>query len=141
MKSSVEFRLKFLVLAVVINLITACAGNPSTTIQKEPLRIEYTEWWGDYTLLVAQELGLFEKYGVSVEPVLYETYSDSYSDLAAGILDGGLFVLGDAIGINDRSPLKIVAVYDDGGVDYLLGATSIQKTSDLKGKRIGVDIS
>lgn len=141
MNLSRKFLLQLLVLAMTLNLVTACAANQSANIQKEPLRIEYTNWWGDYTLLVAQEQGLFEKYGVTVEPVLYETYSDSYSDLAAGLLDGGLFVLGDAININDKSPLKVVAVYDDGGVDYIIGASNIRNIADLKGKKIGVDIS
>jgi NitT/TauT family transport system substrate-binding protein len=141
MNSSRKFLLQLSVLAMTMNLVTACAANQTANIQKEPLRIEYTNWWGDYTLLVAQEKGLFEKYGISVEPVLYETYSDSYSDLAAGLLDGGLFVLGDAININDKSPLKVIAVYDDGGVDYLIGSSNIKTIADLKGKKIGVDIS
>lgn len=122
-------------------LLAACTTQGTSNTQKEPLRVEYTAWWGDYTLLVAQELGLFEKYGVDVEPVLYDTYSDSYSDLAAGLMDGGLFVLGDAININDKSPAKVIAVYDDGGMDYLIGSTNARTLSDLKGKTIGVDIS
>jgi NitT/TauT family transport system substrate-binding protein len=130
-----------LVLTITMNGVTACAAAQSVDSQKEPLRVEYTNWWGDYTLLVADEMGMFEKYGVNVEPVFYETYSDSYSDLAAGLLDGGLFVLGDAININDKSPLKVIAVYDDGGMDYLIGDTNIKSIADLKGKKIGVNIS
>lgn len=128
-------------ISLVICLLTACTAQGTSNTRREPLRVEYTAWWGDYTLLVAQELGLFEKYGVDVEPVLYDTYSDSYSDLAAGLMDGGLFVLGDAININDKSPAKVIAVYDDGGTDYLIGSSTARALSDLKGKKIGVDIS
>lgn len=141
MNFSGKFLFHLLALITTIHGLTACAANQPANFQKEPLRIEYTNWWGDYTLLVADEMGMFEKYGINVEPVFYETYSDSYSDLAAGLLDGGLFVLGDAININDKSPLKVIAVYDDGGVDYLIGDTNIKSMADLKGKKIGVSIS
>jgi NitT/TauT family transport system substrate-binding protein len=126
------------ILCLVIGL-TSCSLNQTVTA-KEPLRVEYTLWWGDYTLLVAQEQGLFEKYGISVEPVFYEAYSDSYSDLAAGIIDGGLFSLDNAIDTNDKSPIKAVAIYDDGGIFYFIGNEDVRNISDLKGKKVGVEI-
>lgn len=132
---------RFLVLLVIANLLTACAaGGAASASEKEPLRVEYTLWWGDYTILVAQELGLFEKYGVAVEPVYYEAYADSYSDLAARIIDGGLLSLDSAINTNDKSPLRAVAMYDDGGFFTLMGDSSTRNMSDLPGKVIGLEI-
>lgn len=126
------------ILCMAIGL-TSCSLNQAPAV-KEPLRVEYTLWWGDYTLLVAQQQGLFEKHGVSVEPVFYEANSDSYSDLAAGIIDGGLFSLDDAIDINDKSAIKAVAICDDGGIYYLISREDIRNIADLKGKRVGVEI-
>lgn len=137
----INFYSKRIALAtIMVSLLIACAPSHSELLQNAPLRIEYTWWWGDYTILVAEELGLFEKYGVTVEPVYYENYSDSYSDLASNILDGGLFALDDAINTNDKTPLKAVAVYDDGGFYYLVGSKDVKNIPSLKGKRIGTDI-
>lgn len=141
MKLSKGIFFKFLALLAIANLLTACtAGQSASASSKEPLRVEYTLWWGDYTILVAQELGLFEKYGVAVEPVFYESYADSYSDLAARTIDGGLLSLDNAINTNDKSPLKAVAMYDNGGIFYLVGDTSTKNMSDLRGKVIGLEI-
>jgi NitT/TauT family transport system substrate-binding protein len=97
-------------------------------------------WWGDYTILVAEELGLFEKYNVEVESVYYETFSEALPSLAAGTIDGGLFALDDAINTNEQTPVKITAVYDDGGFSYVVGSGDILQPADLKGKRIGVNV-
>ncbi len=140
-KPSKSILLNLLAFMVMVGLGSACTSSQQSSVEsKEPLRVEYTLWWGDYTLLVAEEKGLFEKYGVNVEPVFYESYADSYSDLAAGILDGGLFAIDNAINTNDKSPIRAVAVYDDGGVYYIVGDTNVKNIADLRGKRIGLEI-
>jgi NitT/TauT family transport system substrate-binding protein len=105
-----------------------------------PLRVEYTNWWGDYTLLVAQELGLFEKYNVSVEPVYFGVFSEALPALATGSIDGGLFGIGDAINTNASSAIKIVAIYDDGGTNYIVSSANILSAAELKGKKVGVPL-
>lgn len=121
-------------------LIAACAPAQSVEADLPPLRVEYTFWWGDFNLLVAQELGLFKKYGVEVEPVYFDVFSEALPALAASSIDGGLFAADDAINTNDKTPLKVVAVYDDGGYSYIVGMPEIQVASDLRGKRIGVNL-
>lgn len=135
-----KFYLNLLTFITAVCLLAACAPAQTQAESKSPLRIEYTLWWGDYTLLVAKELGLFEKYGVEVEPVYYPIYSDSYADLAAGILDGALFGLDDAISTNDKTPLNVVAINDDGGNYYLLGDANTPNIASLKGKKVATEI-
>jgi NitT/TauT family transport system substrate-binding protein len=94
--------LKFTLLILLINLLTSCAEVETAPISKSPLRVQFTQWWGDYTLLVAHEKGFFEKYGVQVEPIYYDVFSDTYPDLASGQIDGALIAVGDTINI-DRS--------------------------------------
>lgn len=127
-------------LLCITALTAACAPAQSAEADLPPLRVEYTFWWGDYNLLVAQELGLFQKYGVEVEPVYFDVFSEALPALAASSIDGGLFAADDVINTNDKTPLKVVAVYDDGGYSYIVGAPEIQVPSDLKGKRIGVNL-
>ena len=44
---------------VIITLASSCSAQQSG-LQNAPLRIEYTQWWGDYTLIVAQEAGFLK---------------------------------------------------------------------------------
>ncbi len=131
---------KAALLALLLNLLASCAGLSTTPVPASPLRIEFTQWWGDYTLLVAQEKGFFEKYGVQVEPVYYDIFSKTYPDLASGQLDGALIAVGDTININRSSPMTIIAVYDNGGDDAVIVGPEINSIEDLKGKTIGLQL-
>ena len=114
----------FSALLLVTLALSAC-GSPAPEPERPPLRVEYSAWWGDYTLGVAQELGLFEKYGVKVEPVYYDVYSDLFPDMAAGKVDAGLFGMGEAITVSDTTNLKMVAIYDNGGVSTVVARSEI----------------
>jgi len=131
---------KFTLLVLLTLVPTACAGLQTTPEPRSPLRVEFTQSWGDYTLLVAQEQGFFEKYGVEVEPVYYDVFSDTYPDLAAGQIDGALIAVGDVINVNRNAPMKVVAVQDNGGDNAVVVGPNIDSISDLKGKTIGMVI-
>lgn len=120
-------------------LLTSCGAFQPAPVSR-PLRVEFTQWWGDYTLIVAKEKGFFAKYGVDVEPVYYPTFSESLPDLAAGDIDMGLFALGDALNVSRHADLKIVAVYDNSGLNAVLVAPNIRSIADLRGKSIGVQL-
>lgn len=125
----------------VFGLLASCGLPPAQeTIEKEPLRVQFTEWWGDYTIIIAHEMGLFEKHGVEVEPVYYETFSLALPDLAAGQIDGGLFAIGDAINVARHADLRVVAVYDNGSFNTVVSVPEIRQVGDLAGKRVGVQI-
>lgn len=125
-------------LSVVLLSVSACQSAATPHAHKAPLRVEYTQWWGDYTAIVAQEKGLFEKHGVDVELIPYDVFSRALPDLAAGKIDVGLFGLSDALNVARRVPLKAVAVYDRGGESTIVAASDIATVADLKGKTIGV---
>jgi NitT/TauT family transport system substrate-binding protein len=102
--------------------------------------VEFAFWWGDFTLLVAQEKGFFEKYGVMVEPVYYESFSQAPADLAAGNIDAGLFSIGDVLIAAEHTDVKAVAAYDDGGLNTVVAIPEITSVADLQGKQVGVKI-
>ena len=60
-----------LLLIFMVCLSASCAGGSSAPAGK-PLKVEWSLWQGDYTLLVANQMGFFKKHGVNVEPVRYE---------------------------------------------------------------------
>lgn len=122
----------------VANVLAACLPVSEAEESAPPLRVGFTEWWGDYTLLVAKEKGLFEKYGVQVEPIYYEVYSDYIVELASGQLDGSSLAMGDVINVDHVTPLKVVGLNDDGGADAIVVGPEISSIRDLEGKKIGV---
>ncbi len=132
---------KLLLLTLATLLLASCGlapANAETT--KTPLRVEFTRWWGDYTLIIAQEQGFFEKHGVEVELVYYDTFSQAIPDMAASRIDAGLLNIGDAINISHHKNVKIVAAYDNGGQNAIISTPNILTLSDLRGKRIGVPV-
>lgn len=131
---------KIALLILLVNILTACAALQATPSPRPPLRVEFTQWWGDYTLLIAQEKGYFEKNGVQVEPVYYKVFSETYPDLAAGQIDGALIAVGDTININRNALMKVVAVQDSRGEDGIVVGPEINSIQDLRGKTIGIVI-
>ena len=129
---------KFALVFLFVNTLTACAGLQSTPSSKSPLRIEFTQSWGNYTLLVAQEKGIFKEYGVQVEPVYYDVLSNTYPDLAAGQIDGALIAVGDTINVDHNALMKVVAVSDNGSDNAIVVGPEINSIQDLKGKTIGM---
>lgn len=128
----------FFFLAIIALLLSACSGGSPAS--KTPLRVEYTAWWSDVTILVAKEKGLFEKYGVNVEPVYYENFPQVFTDLPEKKIDGGLLAIGDALVASQTVDLKVVAAYDDGGNNTVVALPEITSVADLKGKSIGAPL-
>ncbi len=119
-------------------ILSGCQASQNARPDWPPLRVEWTLWEGDYTMLVAQEKGFFEKHGVKVEPVFYDVFSKAVPDLASNKIDGGLFGLADVINATKLVKVKAVLIYDSGGTSMIIAAPEIQSVSTLKGKRIGV---
>lgn len=130
--------LKATLLAILINTLVACTAFQPAEQPMEPIRVEFRQWWGDYTLVVAQERGYFEKYGVDVELMYYDVFSDTYPDLASGQIDAALIPVGDIININRNAEMKVLAISDDGGFMSIVASPEINAIQDLKGKSVGV---
>ncbi len=132
------FQRLFSVFLLVV-FLTSCSSQPQT-VSRKPLKVELAFWWGDFTLLVAKEKGFFEKYGVLVEPVYYESFPQAPADLAAGKIDVGLFSIGDVLIASEHTDVKVVAAYDDGGLNTIVAIPEITSVADLQGRQIGVKI-
>ncbi len=130
--------LKIFLVSITIGILAACSAFQPAKRELPPLRVEFTQWWGDYTIVIAKEKGFFEKYGVKVEPVYYDNFSETYPDLASGQIDGAFIAVGDVININKSAEMKVVAISDDGGSDAIVVSPEINTIQDLKGKRVGV---
>jgi len=124
------------VLAIIV--LAACTGASES--KHPPLKVEWTDWYGDYTMIIAQEKGFFKKHGVEVEPARYKIFSEALPDLTAAKIDGGLFAIGDALAVAGNDSVKAIMVYDSGGTSEVAAVPEIQSVQDLRGKRVGVNI-
>jgi NitT/TauT family transport system substrate-binding protein len=128
-----------LFLALVVCLSVSCSG-PTSALSSTPLKVEWTLWQGDYTLLVANQMGYFKKYGVNVEPVRFDSSSRALPDLAGAKLDGGLFTMSDFLLASSLASIKAVYVSDDRAQYTVVGSPGIQSVSDLRGTKIGLNL-
>lgn len=132
-------RLLHIVLVILLlALPSACGEEKPVQPQQEPLRVGWFLWTGWYPMAIAQERGLFAKHGARVEPVLYETYTNIFSDFAAGKLQGAFGGLYELLKANPPG-LRVVLVTDTSeGAEGLVVTPDIRTPRDLAGKRIGI---
>jgi NitT/TauT family transport system substrate-binding protein len=121
-------------------LLAACAPAVPTESPAPPFRVAWTLREGDYTLLIAQEMGYFEDHGVQVEPVLYDTSLHAIPDISGAEIEGGLMSVGELILASSVSDLKAVLVYDSGPIYSVVASPDIATVADLRGRRLGVNL-
>ena len=128
-----------LFLTLIICLTASCSGSASS-LAPTPLKVEWTLWQGDYTLLVANQMGFFKKHGIAVEPVRYDSATQAIPDLAGAKLDGGIITMSDALLASSLANIKAVFVSDNGGEYAIVASSDIQSVNGLRGKRIGLNL-
>ncbi|HEX5466514.1 MAG TPA: ABC transporter substrate-binding protein [Candidatus Limnocylindrales bacterium] len=89
--------------------------------------------------VLAQEMGIFEKYGLNVKVVSFEGDGKLVQALVAGQLQGGEGSGGPVISaaVTD-TPLQVVTVNATSLPYDLLGAKDIKTAADLKGKQVAI---
>ncbi len=140
--SRLKKTLVFLLLFVFLLLLaTACTGGQEAAAPKgPPLKVTWNSWPGNYPIVIAQELGLFEKHGIAVESILSDSYDTMAPDFIERKTDAVLFTLVDALIIDAREPDsgRVVLVLDESdGADVVIAESGIANVAGLKGKRIG----
>ena len=127
-------KLKTLVISVFAALVA--------TVHAEPLKIGYSDWLG-YTLFeVAKQKDWFKEAGVDVDMVWFD-YLPSLDAFSAGKIDGVCVVATDALvnGANGAKS-KIIALLDHSdGQDMIIGKPGINSIKDLKGQKIGLEVT
>lgn len=125
---------------MIAALVLQGCGAVSLVVEQEtpPLRVEWTTRGGDYTVLIAQQKGFFEKHGVNVEPVFYPVFSEAVTDITVNRIDVGIFALGDLFNAASMSDVVAVGVSDSGGTSAFVSQYGLRSLSSLRGKRIGV---
>ena len=129
-------KMKTLVLTL-LGLVSAIAVQAG-----EPLKIGYSDWPGYTILEVAKQKGWFKEAGVDVELAWFD-YLPSLDAFAAGKIDAVAAVATDALvnGANGAKS-KIIALLDySDGSDAIIGKPGINSIKDLKGQKVGVEVT
>ena len=122
-----------LVLLFGISEATAAAGGRRIIIAQSAVVVDVLPLW------IAKELKLFDKYGLEAEVVLVKSTPMVVSALISGDVQmgniGGVGVIGAAAGGAD---LKVVASFYSKPILRVITRPEIERTEDLKSKRLGV---
>ncbi|ABV34904.1 ABC-type nitrate/sulfonate/bicarbonate transport system protein [Shewanella sediminis HAW-EB3] len=132
--------IKYLASLLITLMLTACGGEkpqPQITIAINP-------WPGYELLYLAEKKGFFEKVGINIKLVQTATLSDAQRAYINGRVDGFTSTIVEAVQAQEfgGEPLTIalLADYSNGG-DVILGSESFQSITDLKGKKVGCEVS
>lgn len=108
----------------------------------EPLKIAYSDWPGFTILEVAKQKGWFKEAGVDVELVWFD-YAPSIDAFAAGKVDAVTAVGTDMLGTGaSGAKSKFIALLDySEGSDMIIGGPGITSIKDLKGKKVGIELT
>jgi NitT/TauT family transport system substrate-binding protein len=129
-------KLKTLCALALIGLASLAGGNAA------PLKIAFSDWPGFTIFEVAKQKGWFKDAGLEVDLVWFE-YLPSIDAFSAGKVDAVTVVATDALvtGANGGKS-KIVALLDySEGSDMIIGAPGVNSIKDLKGKKIGIEVT
>lgn len=129
---------RLIALSYTTILLAACGGARPSEVGRVALRMAYTSRWGDYTMIIADKAGFFDRNHVAIEPVYYPFSYEAVVDVAAEEIDGGLMPIGDAINVASHTKIRVIAISDDGRGYCIIASPEIATLSDLKGKRIGI---
>ena len=112
------------------------------TADADPLKIGYSDWPGYTVLEVAKQKGWFKDAGVDVDLVWFD-YLPSLDAFSAKKIDAVCVVATDALvnGANGAKS-KIIALLDySEGSDMIIGKPGINSIKDLKGQKIGIEVT
>jgi NitT/TauT family transport system substrate-binding protein len=123
-------------------ITTAIAAMLGTALNAAPLKIAYSDWPGYTVLEVAKQKGWFKDAGLDVDLVWFD-YLPSIDAFSANKVDAVTIVATDALVAGATGgKSKIVALLDySEGSDMIIGAPGVNSIKDLKGKKIGIEVT
>ena len=113
-----------------------------TTVGAAPIKIAYSDWPGFTIFEVAKQKGWFKDAGLDVELVWFD-YLPSIDAFSAGKVDAVTIVGSDALvagATGGKSKMICLLDYSEGS-DMIIGVPGINSIKDLKGKKIGIEVT
>ena len=126
-----------LLLAMAFIALASLAG-----VRGDPIKIGYSDWPGYTVMEIAKQKGWFKDAGLDVNMVWFD-YNASIDALSSGKIDADMIVASDAMVTGaSGAKTKIVCLVDySEGSDMIIGAPGVDSIKDLKGKKVGVELT
>jgi NitT/TauT family transport system substrate-binding protein len=123
-------------------LTAALAFVLATNLHADPIKLAYSDWPGYTVLEVAKQKGWFKDAGLDVELVWFD-YLPSIDAFSANKVDGVTIVASDALVAGATGgKSKIIGLLDySEGSDMIVGVPGVESIKDLKGKKIGIEVT
>jgi NitT/TauT family transport system substrate-binding protein len=109
---------------------------------KKPLKVAYSDWPGWTAFEVGIQKGWFKEAGIDVEFSWFD-YLPSMDAFSAGKVDAVCVTNGDGLvtgATGGKSKYILVTDYSNGN-DQIIGRPGIKSFKDLKGKKVGLEIT
>ena len=121
--------------------LTLAIGAARTGRTEEPLKIGYSDWPGWVAWEVAINKGWLKEAGINVEFQWFD-YSASMDAFGAGKIDADLVTNGDALVMGSGGAKSVMVMLTDysNGNDMIVGKPGITSLTDLKGKKVGIEV-
>lgn len=133
----------FIISIFAVFLLSGCSQDVSSE-DKDVLKVGILPNEEVLPLYVAQEEGLFQRYGIDVEIVNFQSAAERDAAIQAGAVDG---VEGDLLAValirQGGTPVKAVslamgATPEEGRFAMLAAPGTIENVNDLKGKKLAI---
>lgn len=122
-------RLGMVMLLAMCGTATFATPLPQTP-EQHVIQVGIDLWPGYYPIVIADQLGYFEKKGIKVNFVLPEDTDSMLDDFVAGKLDAVCVAMGDAFALYERDKdLRVVLITDESAGGDALVAKQIDVTS------------
>ncbi len=111
-------------------------------VRADTIKIGYSDWPGYTVMEVAKQKGWFKDAGLDVDLVWFD-YLPSIDAFSAGKIDADMIVAGDdMVSGASGAKSKIVCLVDySEGSDMIVGGPGVDSIKDLKGKKVGVELT
>ncbi|HEX4449206.1 MAG TPA: ABC transporter substrate-binding protein, partial [Polyangiaceae bacterium] len=122
-------------------MASASAAAPPAPA-KTPLRVAYSDWPGWTAFEVGIQKGWFKDAGIDVE-FSWADYGATLDNFSAGKADAVMVTNGDALvtgAAGAKSKMILLTDYSNGN-DKVVGRPGIKAFKDLKGKKIGLELT
>lgn len=125
-------------LVLTAALLTASIAAPLPASAATPVKLSLTTWIGYSPFYVAEGMGLYKKQGLQVTLKTFADPAMLPSSITSKSVDGSLMTYDQLIGaVAQGQKLKVVMPIDySNGGDAVLADKSINKMTDLKGKKV-----
>jgi NitT/TauT family transport system substrate-binding protein len=136
-----KFVMLILLSCLILGSVTGCSTAASQSARETTVRIGTQPWIGYGPWWIAQEKGLFEKYGLKVELVDFAEDKEVNAAFASGDMQAANLAAHTAIKLYTAGlDLSVVLLEDvSTSADAILADNSITSIADLKGKSVAYE--